>query len=130
MKIQFGAGEITPSLDNDDISLECYRYKDSIAEDISEADLIISHAGAGTCMDVLERSKPLITVVNDDLMHNHQTELAEKLNEEGYCICCTCNTLVDAIAGTDSQDFKTFKYTYDDVCARYIENLFHSSKVS
>ena len=46
-----------------------------------EASLIISHAGAGTILEVLKMKKKLICVVNESLMHNHQVEIAEKLAE-------------------------------------------------
>lgn len=50
------------------------------------ADLIIGHAGAGTCMEALSYAKPLLTVVNNKLLHNHQLELAERLAQGRYCL--------------------------------------------
>ena len=130
LKIQYGAGKFVPNLNDPEISLESYRYKDSILDDIRQADLIISHAGAGSCMDVLERKKPLITVVNDELMHNHQLELAEKLNEEGYSLCCTPSTLVTTLNNANNFQFKIFTYNYDYKCALFIEKLLYPTKVS
>ena len=60
------------------------------------ADLIVSHAGAGSIMEGLsickERNKSvkgneykkLVVVINDILMNNHQSELAEALDSRGY----------------------------------------------
>jgi beta-1,4-N-acetylglucosaminyltransferase len=50
------------------------------------ADLIIGHAGAGTCMEALSFGKPLLVVVNNKLLHNHQIELAERLANDQYCL--------------------------------------------
>lgn len=44
--LQTGRGSIVPAADScPDVRLEAYRFKDSIAEDIKQADLVISHAG-------------------------------------------------------------------------------------
>ena len=81
------------------INIETYQYKPSLSQvsvwrsgfseiltpdllqDITDADLVISHAGAGTCIEVLQAGKTLAVIVNDSLMDNHQVELAEKLAE-------------------------------------------------
>jgi len=86
------------------LEIETYQYKPSLAQDISAADLVISHAGAGTCIEVLEAAKPLIVIVNDDLMDNHQIELAEKLAQEEYLLYGTVTTLTKTL-----QTFKTVK---------------------
>jgi beta-1,4-N-acetylglucosaminyltransferase len=49
--------------------------------------LIIGHAGAGTCLEVLELGKPFVSVINRALMDDHQCELAEQMAKEGYLLC-------------------------------------------
>ncbi|KAG0645904.1 UDP-N-acetylglucosamine transferase subunit alg13 [Hyphodiscus hymeniophilus] len=50
----------------------------------SEEGLVISHAGAGTILDVMRMGVPLIVVPNPSLLDNHQSELAEELERQGY----------------------------------------------
>ncbi|RMZ85481.1 hypothetical protein DV737_g747, partial [Chaetothyriales sp. CBS 132003] len=47
---------------------------------------VVSHAGSGSILDVLRVGVPLIVVPNEDLMDNHQIELAEVLAEQEYVI--------------------------------------------
>lgn len=79
------------------IDCECYRLKPSILDDIRCADLVISHAGAGSCIEVLNARKPLVVVVNETLMDNHQIELAEQLYNDGYLLHCTPRTLCETL---------------------------------
>jgi len=66
------------------IKIYYYRKKNSIASDIKNASLIISHAGTGTIIETLSLQQPLIVVINNTLMNNHQLEIAVKLAELGY----------------------------------------------
>lgn len=99
LRIQHGTGkEINPIIIEQieqkfSIKIECYNFKGNILSDITSSDLIISHAGAGSCIEVLTCKKPLIVVVNDKLMHNHQTELAQQLYIDGHLLYCTPKTL-------------------------------------
>jgi len=44
--LQTGAGDYLPTASSvDGVSIEHYKYKSSIKEDIETADLVISHAG-------------------------------------------------------------------------------------
>ncbi|KAG6328307.1 hypothetical protein ID866_10781, partial [Astraeus odoratus] len=72
------------TLYRDGIEVETWKFKPSIQTDIERADLVISHAGSGTILDVLRQGKPMIVVPNPTLLHNHQEELASKLDSLGH----------------------------------------------
>ncbi|XP_055525033.1 UDP-N-acetylglucosamine transferase subunit ALG13 homolog isoform X2 [Wyeomyia smithii] len=111
LHLQIGRGKrpiISKSVLGSDIELKFFDLKTSIAEDIQQADLVISHAGAGSCIEVLGAEKPLIVVINDRLMDNHQAELAERLSQEGYLLYCTCSTLSTTLAERNLDQLKKF----------------------
>ncbi|KAM9180773.1 LOW QUALITY PROTEIN: UDP-N-acetylglucosamine transferase subunit ALG13 [Dugong dugon] len=89
--LQIGRGTVVPEpFSTESFTLDVYRYKDSLKEDLQKADLVISHAGAGSCLETLEKGKPLVVVINEKLMNNHQLELAKQLHKEGHLFYCTC----------------------------------------
>nr|CAG4645285.1 EOG090X0KOU [Leptodora kindtii] len=84
--LQIGRGQEPIIPHNCPIEITWFRLKNGIREDIDNASLVISHAGAGSCTEVLAAKKPLIVVVNQDLMDNHQSELAEQLHCDGHVL--------------------------------------------
>ena len=66
------------------LTIQSYDFRPSLQADMLEADLIISHAGAGTIMEGVKLGKKLVVVINTDLMNNHQTELAEAMASRGH----------------------------------------------
>lgn len=100
LTVQHGAGadqNLRHSPHYRNVAIDTYAFRSSIAADISAADLVISHAGAGSCIEVLTAAKPLIVVVNDALMGNHQAELAEQLAADGHILHCAANGLADVL---------------------------------
>lgn len=47
---------------------------------------LISVEGSGSILDALRFQKRLIVVPNESLMNNHQKELSEELERQGYLI--------------------------------------------
>ncbi|XP_031276550.1 UDP-N-acetylglucosamine transferase subunit ALG13 homolog isoform X1 [Pistacia vera] len=102
--IQMGRGTYVPtkSLGEDgSLAVDYFTFSSSIANHLSSASLVISHAGSGSIFETLRLSKPLIVVVNEDLMDNHQSELAEELAERKHLYCAHPQDLHQVIAGMD-----------------------------
>jgi beta-1,4-N-acetylglucosaminyltransferase len=90
--VQYGSATLpshAQNLDIPGISVEVKPYISDIDNAISQSDLIISHAGAGSIMSGLRKGKEMVVVPNTKLMDNHQVELAEVLQREGYLLMST-----------------------------------------
>lgn len=122
--LQIGRGTVEPkSYSTASFTLDVFRYKDSVAEDIQNADLVISHAGAGSCLETLEAQKPLIVVINEKLMSNHQLELAKQLNKDGHLSYCTCSTLESTLKTLDLSSLKIFPPGHPEIFANYLDKV-------
>ena len=96
--IQHGRGAPPPAAPaSAPLEVESYRFKDTLAADMQGAALLISHAGAGSIMEGLRCRAALVVVVNDQLMDNHQQELAQQLDARGHLLATTPAGLADAL---------------------------------
>ncbi|XP_061179264.1 UDP-N-acetylglucosamine transferase subunit ALG13 homolog [Saccostrea echinata] len=128
VKVQIGHGK-EPIVDRvPGLEVEVYRLKPSISEDINQADLVISHAGAGSCLETLAANKPLLVVINDDLMNNHQLELAYQLNKDKHLFYCTTSTLVETLSSVDFSVLKPFPPGQPQKFGEFLDNLFGFSE--
>ena len=94
-------------------------------QDISGADLVISHAGAGTCIEVLQAGKPLLVIVNDDLMDNHQLELAQRLSEEQFLLYGSVSTLAESLRQFQSRrgELRPYPAPQPEIFTKFINKL-------
>ncbi|RLV85796.1 UDP-N-acetylglucosamine transferase subunit ALG13 [Meyerozyma sp. JA9] len=76
-------------LESESIKIEAFPFTHDILSYIKKADIIVSHAGTGSIIDVLRLKKKLVVVTNDSLLDNHQLEVASMMAKEGYLINCT-----------------------------------------
>jgi len=66
-------------------------------EGVSQKGLVICHAGAGTILDAMRLGLSLVVVPNSSLLDNHQDELAEELEKQGYATKSDTGNLAAAI---------------------------------
>ncbi|CAA0828719.1 glycosyltransferase family protein 28 [Striga hermonthica] len=102
--IQMGRGSYIPTKStggDGSVSVDYFTFSSSIADYLKSASLVISHAGSGSIFETLRLKKPLIVVVNEDLMDNHQSELAEELAERKHLFCAHPQTLYKTISSMD-----------------------------
>ncbi|XP_068061319.1 UDP-N-acetylglucosamine transferase subunit ALG13-like isoform X1 [Anomalospiza imberbis] len=121
--LQVGRGSLPQPRSSSALAVEVFRFKDSLAEDLQSADLVISHAGAGSCLETLEKGKPLIVVINDKLMDNHQLELAKQLHRDGYVLYCNCSTLVETLQSMDLSALKPFPPGQPEKFASFLDQV-------
>lgn len=67
---------------------EYFRYSDNIEQYFNDADLVITHAGAGTVFQLLEDSKKMLVVPNHDRVDDHQLDLTNYLEQNDYADVC------------------------------------------
>ncbi|ESK96878.1 glycosyltransferase family 1 protein [Moniliophthora roreri MCA 2997] len=104
----FDKVEDTFHLEKSGVTIECWKYKSSLQGEYERADLVISHAGSGTILDVLRLKRPLIVVPNSTLLDDHQQELATALQEMGYLKVADTMNLAAIIEHFDPKELQEF----------------------
>ncbi|KAI0438856.1 hypothetical protein F4803DRAFT_564950 [Xylaria telfairii] len=64
--------------------------------------VIISHAGSGSIIEALEFDSKLVAVPNPELMDNHQLEIAEEMESQGFLIHGTLGSISEAVEKADT----------------------------
>lgn len=122
--LQVGSGHYMPedgTLHGLEVSF--YRFKPSIRSDIEAADLVISHAGAGSCLESLGAGKHLLVVINDDLMGNHQLELANQLYKDQHLHYTNCRNLASLLRTADFSMLKPFEPGKPELFSQFLDRL-------
>jgi beta-1,4-N-acetylglucosaminyltransferase len=71
---------------------------------------------------VLSRKKPLIVVINDTLMNNHQTELAEQLSNDNHLFYSKLSDLPEVLKTFDAKKLKEYEKGNVDNFVQYLDN--------
>lgn len=90
------------------VELEVVEYRPQLAALFVDASLVVSHAGAGTILEVLAKQRRLVVVPNARLMSNHQLQLARALHDRQYLYCLSVEELGTALPSLDWGSRRTF----------------------
>ncbi|KAF2404049.1 family 28 putative glycosyltransferase [Trichodelitschia bisporula] len=88
-----------------------FAFKESLKDDMLMArqkpewradGVVITHAGSGSILEALRVNAPIIVVPNPSLLDNHQVELAEALEGQGYVVHADLSNLEGALEAVDT----------------------------
>lgn len=80
------------------VTVEAFAFLHCLDAFIALLDVVVSHAGTGSIVDVLRQHRPLVVVVNELLMDNHQAEVARHMARANHCVVSTVAGVADAVA--------------------------------
>lgn len=80
---QIGHGDYVPT------AFPSFAFSNEFANQIDWADAVITHAGAGTVYDLLERGKQCIVVANLERKDKHQREITKYVEDLGFALATT-----------------------------------------
>jgi beta-1,4-N-acetylglucosaminyltransferase len=80
--MQVGLGEYVPK------NGQFFRFAQSLDDYYARANLVVAHGGLGTIVEVLERGKKLVCVVNPATYDRHQEHLLGLFSAQNNLIWC------------------------------------------
>ena len=79
------------------IAIATFTLSPSLLPTLQSSALVISHAGAGSILEAMRLRLPLLVVVNEALMDNHQREVADELAARRHVWVTTVDRVADAV---------------------------------
>ncbi|MBE8233481.1 MAG: glycosyltransferase [Endozoicomonadaceae bacterium] len=91
-------------------NISFFDFSDDFESYVESADVIISHAGAGSVYSMLEKGKKLIVVPNLTRVDKHQLELANFVQKNNFSIVCNAiKELEGAILRINKTSFNVYE---------------------
>lgn len=107
--------------------IKCFEFieNEKLQQYIKDAELIICHAGVGTIFECLHQNKKVIAVPRlqefKEHVDNHQLEICEALEKEGYILVCKKDDDFDEIL-KKSKNYEFKKYQKDESYLKILKN--------
>ncbi|GAA5848897.1 hypothetical protein JCM3766R1_000670 [Sporobolomyces carnicolor] len=123
------------------VEIEVVRFANDLEQRVAAADLVVSHAGAGSILSFLRpvpapsptcattaRERRLIVVPNDSLMDSHQSDLADEMERKGWAIVCRdpegLAKTVDELARSRSSGPSSVEHRFPDLDKGKVQRIF------
>ena len=90
---QIGGGDYKPK------NFDYFEFTPDINDYYVSADIVITHAGAGTIYKLLALNKKIFMVPNLERIDFHQMEIAEYMSSKGHAVWC--RNFDDILCGLD-----------------------------
>ncbi|MEZ9324221.1 PssE/Cps14G family polysaccharide biosynthesis glycosyltransferase [Vibrio cyclitrophicus] len=105
-----------------------FRFVDNIDVHYRQADVVITHSGAGSIYQLLELGKKIIIVPNFERVDKHQSDIAFFMEQNGYALVCwdvqNLETLIDTSKTFEVKEFsKTNFFKYDEIVSYITESV-------
>jgi len=92
------------------VNIDYFEFSKDIESFIDKADIIVTHAGAGSVYSMLEKGKKLIVVPNLSRVDQHQAELANYVQKNNFALICdSLNKIFDLISSTETRSFSVYQ---------------------
>lgn len=87
-----------------------FKFTQDITAQIAQADLVITHAGAGSVFHLLEIGKPIVVVPNFERVDEHQKDLANFIEKNNYAsVCNDLAQLAHCVLEATSKTFNPYE---------------------
>ena len=88
-----------------------FQYTSDIEGEFARADVVITHAGAGTIFELLDKRAKVVVVPNFERIDSHQKDLADYVKNQGYAEVCEClEQLEQSVNNAMNKSFNIYKY--------------------
>ena len=99
---QIGNGKYEPK------NMKWFRFKPSLEQYFKKADLVITHSGAGTLLELASRGKRAVVLINPNSVNN--PDIVQKLSAEGVILWCKSpKGLGKCISEAKKRKFKKYR---------------------
>jgi beta-1,4-N-acetylglucosaminyltransferase len=87
-----------------------FTFADDLQQRFADADMVITHGGAGTVFELLEMGKKIVVVPNLYRLDKHQQDLAQYIEAQGYgTVCHQLERLLESVRLCQNSEFEIYK---------------------
>lgn len=105
-----------------------FSFRDDVDVFYNDADVIITHAGAGTLYQLLEKGKKIIAVPNLERIDKHQVDIATYMERNHYLLVCwdynEIGDLLKSIHNFKPNPYYKIEFDKGKEIADYIRSLY------